>query len=409
MNIVLLVDDYLPSTKSAPLMIQQLGLAFLRQGHSVTILAPSGDFMSGTRETNEDGLRVIRFRSGRLKNVRKLRRTINEIMLPAHVLRYWLFYPRIRKADLIVSYSPTIFWGAAIRIIKAFHGPKNYLILRDIFPQWAVDSGLLKEHSPITVFFRFFESINYAAADIIGVQSPGCCEYFRNTRFSNKITVLYNWVELSSPETQYYGLRQKYQWEDKTIFFYGGNIGLAQDIDNLMRLARAMKQYPQARFLFVGKGDAFSLVERRIEEWHLSNTLLHPSVPQEDYMKILEECDVGMITLHPNHKTQNIPGKLLGYLTHFKPVLASVNSNNDLLELIPKHNSGFVSVNPDDKSLFHHAVLLLDTKIRKQMGDGAFSFAKRVFDVNATTQIILSAIIPQKNENVLNKDMIHNL
>ena len=161
---------------------------------------------------------------------------------------------------------------------------------------------------------------------------------------------------------------------------------------NLMRLARAMKKYPQAQFLFVGKGDAFDLLEKCIEEWDLTNTLLLPPVPQDEYISLLEECDVGMITLHPNHKTHNIPGKILGYMTHRKAILASVNQNNDLLKLIPEYNSGLVSVNPDDKSLLDNAVSMLDFSTRKQMGAGAYNLAKSVFDVNTAVRDIISAV-----------------
>ena len=392
MKILLLVDDYLPSTKSAPLMIQQLGHAFLRHGDSVTIMAPSGHFLSKTQKTEENGLCVIRFRSGRLKNIGKIRRAINELLLPLEVLGYWISNREIRRTELIVSYTPTIFWGTAIMIIKTFHKIKNYMILRDIFPQWAIDSGIIREHSPITLFFRVFETINYAAADIIGVQSPGCRTYFQNTSYQKKVRTLYNWVELASYDTQTLGIRKQYHWENKVIFFYGGNIGLAQDMDNLMRLARAMKDYPQAQFLFVGKGDAFDLLKNRITEWGLTNTLLLPPVPQEEYYQLLEECDVGMISLHPNHKTQNIPGKLLGYMIHFKPILASVNSNNDLLTLIPEYNSGLVSVNPDDATLFNNAISLLDSNTRARMGASAFGLAKKVFDVNTTVNNITSSL-----------------
>lgn len=397
MNIVLLVDDFLPSTKSAPLMMQHLGLAFLRHGDSVTIMTPSGHLLARSKETNENGLTVIRFQSGVLKNIGMFRRAINEMLLPVNVLCYWFWNPKMWKTDLIVSYSPTIFWGLAIKIIKIFQKKKNYLILRDIFPQWAIDSGLLKKYSPITLFFRLFEKINYDAADIIGVQSPRCCEYFQNTRYIKKITVLFNWVEIKTPEitqpSECFGIRKKYHWENKVIFFYGGNIGLAQDMDNLMRLACAMKDYSRAAFLFVGNGDAFSLVQRRIEEWKLTNTLLLPPVSQDEYVKLLDECNIGMISLHPKHKTQNIPGKLLGYLTHSKPILASVNSNNDLLELIPKYNSGLISVNPDDKTLLKNAISLLDSSVMMQMKIGTYNMVKNLFDVNTTIQNIIHPIL----------------
>ena len=171
-----------------------------------------------------------------LKNIGKIRRTINEMLLPLEVLGYWFFNREIRKTELIVTYSPTIFWGMAIKVMKCCHKAKNYLILRDIFPQWAVDSGIIGKYSPITLLFRLFERINYSAADIIGVQSPGGRLYFQNTPYLKKVKVLYNWVELAPSNNQTLGIREKYHWNDKVLFFYGGNMGLAQDMDNLPSL-----------------------------------------------------------------------------------------------------------------------------------------------------------------------------
>ena len=389
MKIILLIDDYLPSTKSAPMMIHDLGQAFLRRGDTVTIITPSHHILSSSM-TMEDGMEVIRFRSGKLKNIGFLRRAINELTLPFFLLLHWIFDPKIRKPDLIISYSPTIFWGSAIAIIKKITHAKNFLILRDIFPQWAVDSGIIRKYSPITLFFRIYEIINYAAADKIAVQSPGCCQYFQNSVFKKKIKVLYNWVYPLKNYPPPNDFRQKYHWEDKVIFFYGGNIGLAQDMDNLMRLAHAMKEYPQARFLIIGKGDAEELIKRRMKEWELTNTLLLPAVSQQEYMQVLMQCDIGMITLHPNHRTQNIPGKLLGYLNLGKPILASVNSGNDLLTMIPEYHAGFASINPNDGLLQKNAIALLDKDSREKMKSGVHHLLKEKFDVNTAVDKIIS-------------------
>ena len=107
---------------------------------------------------------------------------------------------------------------------------------------------------------------------------------------------------------------------------------------------------------------------------------------------MLAQCDVGMITLHHAHKTQNIPGKLLGYMSLKKPVLASVNAGNDLLQIIPEYQAGLVSVNPDDAALFTHAAAMLDAAKRQQMGEGAYRLLQNKFDVEKIAAEIVAAM-----------------
>lgn len=389
MNILLLVDDFLPSQKSAPLLMHYLASALSHKGHHVVLLTPAGQWRTCHNDT-KDGYEVFRFPSGKLKNISHFRRAINESLLPWGLLWCYLFHHKIfKKAQLLIAYSPTIFWGPFNGLLKLFSGITTYLILRDIFPQWAIDDGILRKHSLITWYFRFFEKWNYLFSDKIAVEMPKNLNYFKHSVFQKKTTVLYNWFDTSEPLLFDSSIRTKYGLEEKVVFLYGGNLGLAQDMDNLMRLARVMKDYPQAHFLFVGAGDAYSLIEQRIAEWALSNVTLRPSVSQEDYYKLLSQCDVGLLSLHPNHTLNNLPGKALGYMAYGKPILASLNQGNDLISIFHEHNAGLCSVNPDDSLLLSNAVRLLDASTRTLLGTNARHLLESKFNVNSIAQTIL--------------------
>ena len=393
MKILLLVDDYLPSTKSAPLMMKQLAGAFLRQEHEVMIVTPAGRWQR-SRLSVEDGIPVFRFPSGRLKNVNMVSRTIHETLLSAVLIWYIVFRRKLLKCDLVVYYSPSIFWGTAVALLRAvFHAP-SYLILRDIFPQWAIDNKLLKNWSPITWYFRFFEWINYHAADRIGVQSEANTRYFRGKKAEEKVSVLYNWFDTNGILTTGSGLRDKLHWHDRVIFFYGGNIGIAQDMDNLMRLAKRLNDFPDAALLFVGSGDACKLIEARINEWQLTNTVLLPAVPQKEYFELLSQIDVGLFSLAPEHRTHNFPGKLLGYMAYGKPILGSVNKGNDLKEVFVRYRIGLISDNPDDETLFENArALLTGSALRRELGENGRRCLAEKFNVDKNARIIIDQCI----------------
>ena len=328
-------------------MMHQLAEELHNRGNSVTLATPSQSLRIPVEEDRSRGFRVVRFASGKFKNTGRVQRAINELLFSWRLLRALRRVRSLTAIDLIVYYSPSIFWGPAVARLKKVWHCRSYLVLRDIFPQWCIDSGILSRHSPICKFFQFFERINYRAADRIGVQSPGNLNYFRpHHKLDEKAEVLYNWFDCSAPQPPHRGYREKLHLQGKVIFFYGGNIGGAQDMMNIVRLAKNMRCHPEAHFLLVGAGDEFSLVEAKKREWQLDNLTLHEQITQEEYFSLLAEADVGMLTLHPGHKTQNFPGKLLGYMFCAKPILGSINPGNDTIGIINGAGAGLISVIP---------------------------------------------------------------
>ncbi|CCJ74780.1 WbuB [Cronobacter condimenti 1330] len=216
-------------------------------------------------------------------------------------------------------------------------------------------------------------------------------ELFRSLNKGFPCEVLRNWASLtpvSLPE-EYVSIRQQLSLEDKIIFFYGGNIGHAQDMANLMRLARKMSVYPQAHFLFIGQGDEVALINSLAEKWCLNNFTYLPSVDQKLFKFILSEVDVGLFSLSARHSAHNFPGKLLGYMVESLPILGSVNAGNDLLDIINNNKAGFIHVNGEDDKLYHSATMLLtNAGLRKELGMGANFLLKDQFSVESAAQAI---------------------
>ena len=397
MRILLVVVYYLPSTMSSAKLISDMAREFRRRGHEPIVAAPDDTILTDCEVTTEDGIKVVRIKTGEIKAASRWVRAWREITLSRLMWRKGRTFFLENPCDLVVYYSPTIFFGGFVKTIREHFGCPSYLILRDIFPQWAVDAGVLRRGSPIDRFFRQQERKNYEAASVIGVQSPANLSYFTDNGLDRKycLEVLYNWAETTEIETLRGKYRQSLGLTGKIVFFYGGNIGVAQDMDNIIRLAENMQQEAEAYFLLVGDGSEVLRLKAMIEQKKLKNIRIHPAVDQNVYLEMLAEFDIGLLSLDKNLKTQNFPGKMLSYMDKAKPVLASINPGNDLQHILEEHQAGLVSINGQDQFFTDHArQLLKDGHLRREMGVNARRLLEHTFSVTRAARQILSHFQP---------------
>lgn len=403
MRIILLVDRYLPSPLSSAKLLHDLSEEMSRLGHDVIIVTGDHSLSTAMDVSMEGKVTILRVRSGKIRHRFKVIRAINEIRLSGIIWKAAHKFFKNNPCDLVVCYSPTIFWSGLVRRLKALHSCSSYLVLRDLFPQWAVDAGLIRKYSFPYFYFKYHELKLYQAADVIGVQSPANLDYFLapNLRKRYNLEVLFNWTKISD-HTENFGLRHTYGLQDKVIFMYGGNLGVAQDMDNILRLATNLKDSKFIHFLLVGDGSEFSRIEHLVKKHNMNNVKLLPAVTHDDYLRILAECDVGLITLRRDLKTQNFPGKMLSYMELQKPMLASINPGNDLQSVIHDYNAGLVCENGEDDVFCQYALKLANNRdLRMQMGINARNLLKEKFDVTAAAQQIVSHF--QKNASEVPK------
>lgn len=393
MKLALIIDDYLPhSTRVGAKMFHELAQELSHRGHQVTVITP--DFKSESVITCDelDGITVWRFKSGPIKDVNKVYRAINESLLS---LRAWkAIQPRVKEDsfDGVVYYSPSIFWGSLVKNIKNRCRCPAYLVLRDLFPQWVIDAGMLRQGSFFEKYFRLFEHNSYAQANRIGLMSEKNLEIFQRDNKGYPCEVLRNWADVAGHcrnEENFTSFRERLGLQGKIIFFYGGNIGHAQDMANLMRLAKNMHAHENAHFLFVGQGDEVVLINKLAQEWELTNFTYLPSVSQNEFKYILSEVDVGLFSLSACHTAHNFPGKLLGYMVQSLPILGSVNVGNDLLDIVNKNEAGFIHINGEDEELLSSALkLYCDEQLRLSTGRQSHALLHEQFSVASAAHTI---------------------
>jgi glycosyltransferase involved in cell wall biosynthesis len=377
---------------SSAKLIYDLATEFQRLGHDPLVVAPDESIPDDTEISQHNGITVFRVRTGKIKTASRALRGFNEARLSTLMWEKGKHFFKDNPCDLIVYYSPTIFFGSLVKRLKNLYTCPSYLILRDIFPQWAVDAGVLRKGLAYR-YFKLKESQNYRAADIIGVQSPANLSYFKENGLDRRYRteLLYNWAALKEDNIQPANYRERMGLQGKVVFFYGGNLGIAQDMDNIIRLAKNIEDEQNVHFLLVGDGSEKSRLKTSIVSNRMTNITIHDAVDQQEYLSMLSEFDVGLISLDRNLRTQNFPGKLLGYMYHSMPTLASINPGNDLKEILEKHDAGFVCINGDDGLLVSFARrLAASDKLRREMGLNARALLESTFSVSRAANQILA-------------------
>lgn len=408
MRILIMVVYYPPSTTSAAQMIRDLALEYVRLGHQVIVVSPSDSAKDPTSITVEDGVTVIRVKTGNLKNANKVMRMWRESRLSATIWRGAKKVLLAKPCDLIVFYSPTIFFGKLVRRLKSMWGCPAYLILRDIFPKWAVDAGILRE-GMLYRYLKRKELEQYAAADIIGVEAPGNLSYFTPEIGNGKyrVEVLYNWLSTQKKPSATLGWRSRLGLEGKVVFFYGGNIGKAQDMDNILRLAAGLQDREDMFFLLVGGGSEVRRLSEQIRIQDLRNIRVLSPLPHNEYIECLSEFDVGLVSLDRRLTSNNFTGKMLGYVLCGKPILASINPGNDLMEFLHHTDAGIACMNGEDEKLLAAALqFATHPEVRQRMGQNARTLGDTTFSVQViASQILAHFVFAQGNAEISNREI----
>lgn len=347
MRIALLTVAYPPLLSSGAILMHDLVDVWNAGGHKIYVFTPDTNVLNFQPEQQPNAV-VFRFKTGEIRDTGYIRRLFNEFIMPYKMI-FWFSQSNFSatKLDAVVMYSPSIFLYPLAQYLKKKNHCDCYLVLRDIFPRWAFDLGLIKSK-------LIFRALNFCSkqqlkvADIIGVQSVGNTFLFNDekTKIRDKIEVLNNWMSKPAPKPSKI-LTKIGIFGKKKIFIYAGNMGKAQGIETLLKAVELLKGQSDIGFLFIGRGTEFNKIKRWKEANGLTNFLLLNEVPNEELSCVYRECTGGLISLDSRHTTHNTPGKFISYINAGLPVVAFINKGNDLIDII---NNNSVGIATDDHS-----------------------------------------------------------
>ena len=344
-KILLIADTFFPEKNSAALMLQSLAKHIHNNEVELIVVTPHDNPNKKIKVLEDRGYIQLKFYCPYLKSKNLVLRTFGEFLLS----RFFIKNTKLLKnyfinIDLIISYSPTIFFGPYIKYLKKeFNIKKSYLILRDIFPQWIIDLKILSNINPIYFIFKYFENNLYLNSSKIGVQSENNKNYFHSQSHQRKIEYLPNWYQedIISIKTELFkNIKFKYK------IIYTGKLSFAQNLKKFQYFLDLIIKIPDACFIYIG--DSFEQIKTS------NNIFSFNSVSQEELQYLLNESDLGIVNLDKQHTTHNVPGKSLSYLANGLPIIASLNFNNDFIETINKNKIGYATSSElfEDNNIF---------------------------------------------------------
>jgi len=394
MRIALISDVFPPLRSSGAIQLRDLSHELVRQGHHLTVMIPASDIDQPWLLEKLGGVEVLRLKAPRTKDMSYARRTMNEFLMPFAMRR------NLRKSPLadvrwdgVIWYAPTIFLGPIVNALKKSSGCPSYLIIRDIFPEWAVDMGLLGRGLPYR-FLKAVEAYQYSVADVIGVQTPANLPYFSRAGLKpdQRVEVLQNWLA-HAPNTGCSISVANSALAGRTIFVYAGNMGVAQGIGVVIDLANRMRSRNDIGFLFVGRGSDAQLLRDEAIRRKLGNVVFYDEIEPEEIPGLYAQCHAGIVALDPRHKTHNIPGKFLTYMQAGLPVLASINPGNDLIQIIEGERVGRVCTDQSVESLERLVGRLVnDIRVDTEMPARCKALSAKLFAPEAVVKQITAAL-----------------
>lgn len=399
MRIALIADTFPPLRSSGAVQLRDLSREFARQGHSLCVLLPAPDQNQAWRLESFDGVQVLRLKAPRTKDIGYVRRTLAELAMPFAMSR------NLRKSSLtsehwdgVLWYAPSIFHGPLVSALKKSSGCKSYLIIRDIFPEWAVDMGLMKRG----LSYLFFDAVaryQYSVADVIGIQTAGNRRYFARwlEKPGRQLEVLQNWLGKPAQENCSIRVNQT-ALAGRKVFVYAGNMGVAQGMEILLDLADKLSGRKDVGFLFVGRGSDVARLKETSQSRQLNNVVFFDEIDPDEIPDLYSQCAAGIVALDPRHKSHNIPGKFLTYMQSGLPVLANINAGNDLAQLIRDERVGQVCESNQVDTLLQIAEKLLEQiEADPDLSGRCYRLFEREFAVeNAVKQIVCALSVKKK-------------
>lgn len=369
----------------------ELMKVYIANGHRPYIVTPRERKMGEDTELVDFGTySILKVKIGNTSNVSTVEKGISTVTLNNR------YNSAIKKHlgninfGLILYSTPPITLANTIKQLKNYYKCPTYLMLKDIFPQNAVDLGMMSEGGLLHRFFRKQEKTLYNYSDMIGCMSKANVDYvIKHNDYIDpaKVEVCPNAIIPKDKANKIEAsaiIRNKYSIpESSTIFMYGGNLGKPQGIPFLIKVLKRVKDDKNSFFFICGSGSEYCLLEKALSELHAKNVVLNKELPKEEYDTLLMGCDVGLIFLDYRFTIPNYPSRMLSYMEQSMPIVALTDTASDVGNTITEGNFGWWSPSNDaDRAV---QLLLGVAKNKSQIreyGENARNYLEKFFSVS---------------------------
>ena len=367
----------------------------LNKYHDILVVSPDQNIKVNSYQFNEErNINVYRVGILPYFNVNFLKKGVSALT-SSYLLRNFIKknLPE-KKYDLVLYESPPTTNVNVIKLIKKKYKCLSYLMLKDIFPQNAVDLGIFKKTSFVFAYFRMKEKKLYNISNIIGCMSNANMNYIlqHNNIDKSKVRYFPNTKRIiGSPNSKKSntGILTKYGIpNNKKIILFGGNMGKPQFIPLLCNLIHDFRNNNDIFFVFVGRGQERNLLDKEIALHDIKNAKLIDNLHRNEYESILPLVSIGLIVLNPNFTIPNFPSRILSYMEHSIPVFAATDKITDIKELIINNNIGVWSYSGNRDEVYKSLMNMIYSDNLKQMGVNGYNYVVGNFDVEKSVKYI---------------------
>jgi glycosyltransferase involved in cell wall biosynthesis len=391
---ILYISNVFPRVEDNSTIYTDLAEELKKRGHDIFVVAGDGT-IDKTIFHEERGIPVLRVKTGTMYDVGFIKKGLTILTLKYFFIYSIKLYLKNNKFDFILFESPPVTIVDVIKWAMNFYKCTSYLMLKDIFPQNAVDIGLMKKGGLIHRYFRYKEKKLYNTAGIIGCMSKANMEYLLSNNpkiCKNKIEIFPNTKKIKYNElrTSDYKMRNKYSIPlNVVVAVFGGNMGKPQGIDFLIDVIKECKNMRDIFFLLVGHGTERSKIRRFLEDENPENILLLDPLPRDEYESLITECDIGLIFLDKRFTIPNFPSRVLSYFEYEIPVIAATDKNTDFGQMIEIAGGGYWVETGNKKEFLNKlSDLVFNPEKRKIMGKSGRKYLEKHFNVETSADIL---------------------
>lgn len=383
---------------------QDLMRKFRDEGHRVYIVQSSERrFEQETKLVEKKGVHILNVKTLNIQKTNVVEKGVGTLLIENQFTSAIKKYLSDVKFDLVLYSTPPITFPKVIAYLKR-QNPQamTYLLLKDIFPQNAVDLGMMSTSGLKGVLYKYFrrkEKKLYALSDYIGCMSPANVEYVlkHNPEVSaEKVEVAPNSVELcpadNAEAAERDSIRSKYGLPvDKPVFIYGGNLGKPQGIPYVLECLDANADRDDCHFVVIGTGTELPKLKAWYQHRKPKNVTVMDGLPKAEYDRFVHSCDVGLIFLDHRFTIPNFPSRLLSYLENRMPVLCATDPNTDMGRIAEENGFGYWC----ESNSVDAFTSILDRMIaadRQVMGEKGYEFLKANYTVDNTYGAVVAHI-----------------
>jgi len=403
MNILVIYQYFLEKEGAGGSRFNQFAKYWAETSYEVTVVTGTVDYATGKKNKEYKGKWIIKEKID--ENITILRCYVSELYNKNFLGRFLAFFSfvfsstwagifSVDRPNVIIATSPPLFVAIPGYIISRLKRIPFIFEVRDLLPKFAIDTGVLRNKLVIKLAL-WLEKWIYRKANLINVLTPAFKEYLVEEKgvSENKIIYIPNAADLDlmKPGLKDNWVREKYNWDDKFVILYVGAHGIANDLWQIIDVAKGLKNRDDILFVLIGDGMEKPKLIKKSQEEKLTNIQFMDPIPKNKISDYINAANVCTVILKPIFTT-TYPNKVFDYMACAKPIILPIDGA--CRKLVINEAKAGLFVNPSDAKDFKEKILYLynHSSELKKIGERGYNFVLRNFDREKLSQKYLEII-----------------